>query len=224
MARSTIRSCSADTVPSRCAAARFGSTGSKDSPSVAVRVPTAAAARTRAAASGRGQQQPAGQQHRQGGEAVRPRQISGFRISDQPVVDQRQPAAESLELLPKADLLSRIELIKTAALDRVEEFGIHVVESVQDHIQRGALSAFSHIVIPELHASILFEDVFDSKFFQQNKGNLGYAPALDRSSNLRQTPQPSLTDLLILNFRTCSGRPQEPHRPQPESRLAAGHP
>jgi hypothetical protein len=97
------------------------------------------------------------------------------------VVDQRQPAAESLELLPKADLLSRIELIKTAALDRVEEFGIHVVESVQDHIQRGALSAFNHIVIPELHTSLLFEDVFDSKFSQQNKGNLGHALALDRS-------------------------------------------
>ena len=51
MARSTICTFSGDTTPSRCSAASRGNCGSNFSPTMVVRGPTAAAARTREAAS-----------------------------------------------------------------------------------------------------------------------------------------------------------------------------
>ena len=51
MARSTVATLAADTCPSRCKAASWGSCGSSFSPSMELRGPTAAAARTRDAAS-----------------------------------------------------------------------------------------------------------------------------------------------------------------------------
>ena len=51
MARSTICTFSVVTAPSRCRAASCGSNGSNRSPSIDIRGPTAAAARTREAAS-----------------------------------------------------------------------------------------------------------------------------------------------------------------------------
>jgi hypothetical protein len=64
MARSTIRTCSVETAPSRCAAARLGSSGSNASP----RAEVPGADRCRGSGLTWGELQHAGQQHRQGGE------------------------------------------------------------------------------------------------------------------------------------------------------------
>jgi hypothetical protein len=55
-------------------------------------------------------------------------QIAGFRISDQAVVDEREPVPEGLELLPEADLLSCIELFQSARFNGVEQTVECVVE------------------------------------------------------------------------------------------------
>ena len=83
------------------------------------------------------------------------------------MVDQWQPVPEGLETLPPADLLRRIELLKAAALNRFQDFAIHVVEFVEDHIQPGAFGALCSCLVPEFHAPIVFEDVFDDKPFSQ---------------------------------------------------------
>jgi hypothetical protein len=49
------------------------------------------------------------------------------------VIYHRQPIPEDFELLPKADLLRRTELIKTAGFDGVEEFDEVVVQLVEGH-------------------------------------------------------------------------------------------
>ena len=127
--------------PSRCSAASCGSSGSNFSPSIDVRGPTAAAARTREPASP--------------GESWKIRirnrvrvekqyvfgQIAGFGVGDQTVVNQWQPVPEGFEPLPPGDLLRGIELIKTAGFHRVEQFGEVVVELVENHIQPGAFGA-----------------------------------------------------------------------------------
>ena len=54
-----------------------------------------------------------------------------FRISDQPVLDHRQPVPERLEPPQKADPPRSAELRKTAGFRRVEKFGEVVVELVR---------------------------------------------------------------------------------------------
>ena len=76
-----------------------------------------------------------------------------------------QPVPKRLKPLPEADLLRRIESIKSAALNRLQEFSEVVVESVEDHIQSGASCTRSNGWIPDFHRLIVFEYRFDSKLF-----------------------------------------------------------
>jgi len=92
---------------------------------------------------GWGELQGAGQQHLQVGEAVLTGQIAGLRLGDQLVVDERQPVPEGFEPLPKADLLRRTELIKTASLNSVDQTIERIVEGVQGLIKLGAFRALT---------------------------------------------------------------------------------
>jgi hypothetical protein len=87
------------------------------------------------------------------GEAVLTSQIRCFGVSDQTMVNERQPIPERFEPLPKADLLDSVQLLEPACLYGVEKFGVHVVEFVENRIQPGALSALGSVWVPELHAS-----------------------------------------------------------------------
>jgi hypothetical protein len=64
--------------------------------------------------------------------------------------------------MPPADLLDGIQLIKRAVFDGFYEFVKYVVELVKDHPEPTAFDA-QVCRVPELHAFILFEYVFDSK-------------------------------------------------------------
>ena len=66
-----------------------------------------------------------------------------FRISDQTVLDHRQPVPERLEPPQKADPPRSAELLKTAGFRRVEKFGEVVVELVEGHIELGAFRALT---------------------------------------------------------------------------------
>jgi hypothetical protein len=109
----------------------------------------------------RGPQQEPGQ----GREAIGSGQISGFSISNQTVIDQREPVATGLEPLPYGHLLIRCQLIKSTGLDGFDQTVQSGVEGIQGHIQRTALSALVCCWIPEFHTSILFEYTFYDKPF-----------------------------------------------------------
>ena len=97
-------------------------------------------------------------------------QIGGLRISNQTVVDQRQPVAEGFEPSPDRHLLICGELIKTTGFDGFDQTSHSGVDGIQGHIQHRTLFAFGCWWIPEFHAFILFESVFGDKLFsQQNK-------------------------------------------------------
>ena len=86
-------------------------------------------------------------------------------MGDQPVIDQRQPIPQRLEPLQKGHLLRRVELIECARVDRFHEVTDVVIELIENHIQPGALGAFVGRKVPELHAFILLEQMFDIKRF-----------------------------------------------------------
>ena len=69
--------------------------------------------------------------------------------------------------LPHRHLLCDVELIKTACFARLDQTVQGGLESVQGHIQPAALHALRCWWIPEFHASILFESVFDGDSFSQ---------------------------------------------------------
>ena len=66
-----------------------------------------------------------------------------FRISNQSVVDHRQPVPERFEPPPKADLPRSAELLKTAGFNRVDQTSEGVVEDGQRHIELGAFRALT---------------------------------------------------------------------------------
>jgi hypothetical protein len=100
-----------------------------------------------------------------GGAAVAGSQITGVGSCDQSVVDERELVAEGFEPLPHRHRGGSIKVIKTAGFKHGKEFAEGVVEFVEDHIQLVALNALSIVVVPEFHASIIFEYVFDDKSF-----------------------------------------------------------
>ena len=74
--------------------------------------------------------------------------------------------------MPHRDFLVSVQLIKPAGFDGRDQFGEVVVELVEDSLHHRALVAFSCCEVPELHASMILESVFDDKpFSQQNKEN-----------------------------------------------------
>jgi hypothetical protein len=85
---------SAFTAPSRCNAASWGSTGSRLKPSIEVRDPTAAAARTLQAASPGESCSTRTKNWIMVEEQYSPGQITGFGVDDQSVIDERLPVAE----------------------------------------------------------------------------------------------------------------------------------
>jgi hypothetical protein len=87
MARSTMATLSGVTAPTRCSAASRGSCGSSCSPSMEVRGPTAAAARTRPAASPWERCSTRIRNWGDGGGAVFPGQVAGCRGGDQAVIN-----------------------------------------------------------------------------------------------------------------------------------------
>ena len=154
----------------------------------------------------------------EGGAAIGFGQVVGFGVSNQTVVDQWQPVPEGFEFPPPADLLRGIQLIKAAALNRFQDFAVDVVEFVEDHIQPGAFGALCSCLVPEFHAPIVFEDVFDDKpISQENKENRPVKPAshrkvvypyqlTDDGSSARSTRYSRPPCRARNACRTCAGR------------------
>jgi hypothetical protein len=105
-----------------------------------------------------------------GRRAVFPGQISRIGSGDQSVINKRQPVADAFEALPHRHLLVVLQLIKSAVFGGVDEVGECGIEGVEGFIHHRALVAFCCCGVPELHAPIVLESVFDNKLFpQQNK-------------------------------------------------------
>ncbi len=102
------------------------------------------------------------------------------------------------KLLPHRDLLVSCEVIKSAGFDGVIKLGEAVVEGVEGLIEPTARVARRCCGIPELHASIVFEDVFDDKLFsQQYKEKQRSKPAPDRPSQPTDQTPPHPFPLLL---------------------------
>jgi hypothetical protein len=69
--------------------------------------------------------------------------------------------------LPHRDLLVDFEVIKPAGFGGADEVGECGVEAVEGFIQQRALAGFCCCGVPEFHASIVLESVFDDKLFSQ---------------------------------------------------------
>ena len=82
------------------------------------------------------------------------------------MIDEREFVAEGFDLLPHRDLLGGFQVIQSTGADGCEEFGEVVVELVEDVIGRRVRCAHC-CWIPEFHAFIVFEDVFEIKLFSQ---------------------------------------------------------
>jgi hypothetical protein len=102
-----------------------------------------------------------------GGRAVFPRQIRGVGVGDQPVVDRGEFVADAFEALPHHHLLVRFEMVKPAGFDGADQVGECCIEGVEGLIHYRALVAFWCCGIPEFHAPIVFESLFDDKLFSQ---------------------------------------------------------
>jgi hypothetical protein len=74
--------------------------------------------------------------------------------------------------LPHRDLLVGFEVIKPAGFGGADEVGERGIETIEGLIHRRALVALGCCGVPEFHASIILECVFDDKLFSQpNKEN-----------------------------------------------------
>ena len=92
-------------------------------------------------------------------------QITGFRVGNQTMINDGELVAEGFEALQHCELCGGIKLIKPTGFYGGDQIGESVVEGVEGRIQRRRVSADSSAAVPELHAPILFEDVFDDKRF-----------------------------------------------------------
>ena len=104
----------------------------------------------------------------------------------------------------------------------VIKLGEAVFEGVEGLIQPTARFARRCCWVPELHASIVFEDAFDNKLFsQQNNEKQRSKPALDRPSQpTAQTPRHPFPLLLPVIAFTASPGAGVKAGPEP----AKGHP
>ena len=109
MARSTIATFSVERAPSRCNPASRGSTGSSFSPSMEMRGPTAAAARTREAASPWDSCSTRTRNWLMSRAAILTGQVIALGVSDQAVIHQRQLVANGFEPLPHRHLVRSIK-------------------------------------------------------------------------------------------------------------------
>jgi hypothetical protein len=132
MARFTIATFSVLTAPSRCGTASLGSCGSNLSPTMELRGPTAGGG----GGGGGGELQNPGQESAHAGEAIAAGQIGSFSVSDQTMINQRQPIPNALEPVPQCQLGSVIELIKLTAVNLFDHLGERRIKSVQGRIQR----------------------------------------------------------------------------------------
>jgi hypothetical protein len=77
-----------------------------------------------------------GQESAHAGEAIAAGQIGSFSVSDQTMINQRQPIPNALEPVPQCQLGSVIELIKLTAVNLFDHLGERRIKSVQGRIQR----------------------------------------------------------------------------------------
>jgi hypothetical protein len=68
---------------------------------------------------------------------------------------------------PHRDLLIGVQVVKPAGFEGADEVGECGIEGVEGLIHYRALVAFGCGGVPEFHASIVLESVFDDKQFSQ---------------------------------------------------------
>jgi hypothetical protein len=108
-------------------------------------------------------------------------------------------------------------VIKPAGFDGADEVGECGIEGVEGFIHHRALVAFCCCGVPELHASIVLESVFDNRLFLKKIRKVSDPqPAPNRPTDPRQDP---LSPIPLPTPAIISLR-----RPELGSRLAAGHP
>jgi hypothetical protein len=83
------------------------------------------------------------------------------------VINQREFVAEAFEALPHRDLLIGVQVVKPAGFEGRDEVGERGIEGVEGFIQHRALVAFCCGGVPEFHAPIVLEYVFDDRLFSQ---------------------------------------------------------
>jgi hypothetical protein len=88
-------------------------------------------------------------------------------------------------------------VVESAGFDGADHIAKSGVEAVEGFIQQRALAGFCWCGVPEFHAPIIFEDVFDDKFFPNEIRKVGDQKlAPNRSTHPRQDP-PSAFPLLL---------------------------
>jgi hypothetical protein len=162
MARSTIATFSVERAPSRCSAAQPRQHRLQLLAQHGEARPKAGGGTDPGGGFTVGQLQHPHQELAESRAAILTGQVIALRVSDQAVIHQRQLVANGFEALPHRHLVRRIQVIKSTRFDGADQGIESFIEGVEGRIHSGAGG------IPEFHASIVLERVFDDKLFANN--------------------------------------------------------